>query len=56
MRMSLEPIPSRRIIPLMTNSAKQLIDSFKALPEDEKHEVLAQLLRRQEYDRRENQE
>lgn len=30
----------------MTNAAKQLIDSFEALPEDEKHEVLAQLLRR----------
>ena len=30
----------------MTNVAKQLIDSFEALPEDEKHEVLGQLLRR----------
>lgn len=30
----------------MTNAAKQLIDSFEALPEQEKHEVLAQLLRR----------
>jgi hypothetical protein len=30
----------------MTNAAKQLIDSFEALSEDEKHEVLAQLLRR----------
>jgi hypothetical protein len=29
----------------MTNAAKQL-DSFEALPEDEIHEVLAQLLRR----------
>jgi len=30
----------------MTNAAKQLIDSFEALPEQEKHEVLGQLLRR----------
>lgn len=30
----------------MTNAAKQLIDSFEALPEQEKHQVLAQLLRR----------
>ncbi len=30
----------------MTNAARQLIDSFEALPEEEKHEVLAQLLRR----------
>lgn len=30
----------------MTNLAKQLIDSFEALPEAEKHEVLGQLLRR----------
>ena len=30
----------------MTNAAKQLFYSFEALPEDEKHEVLAQLLRR----------
>jgi hypothetical protein len=30
----------------MTNAAKQLIDSFEALPEQEKHEVLSQLLRR----------
>lgn len=30
----------------MTNAARQLIDSFEALPEGEKHEVLAQLLRR----------
>ena len=29
----------------MTNAARQLIDSFEALPEEEKHEVLAQLLR-----------
>lgn len=42
----LEPGSARRIIPLMTNAAKQLIDSFEALPEEEKHEVLAQLLRR----------
>ena len=30
----------------MTNAARQLIDSFEALPDDEKHEVLGQLLRR----------
>lgn len=30
----------------MTNAARQLIDSFEALPEDEKHAVLRQLLRR----------
>jgi hypothetical protein len=30
----------------MTNAAKQLIDSFDALPEQEQQEVLAQLLRR----------
>ena len=30
----------------MTNAANQLIDSFEALPKDEKHAVLAQLLRR----------
>lgn len=30
----------------MTKTAQQLIDSFEALPEDEKHQVLAQLLRR----------
>ncbi|MBI4574571.1 MAG: hypothetical protein HY713_14940 [candidate division NC10 bacterium] len=30
----------------MTNAVRQLIDSFEALPEDEKHEALAQLLRR----------
>jgi len=30
----------------MTNAARELIDSFEALPEQEKHEVLAQLLRR----------
>ena len=30
----------------MTNAAKQLLDSFEALPEQEQHEVLAQLLRR----------
>lgn len=30
----------------MTNAARQLIDSFEALPEQEKHEVLGQLLRR----------
>ena len=41
-----EPTLSQRIISPMTNAAKQLIDSFDALPEDEKHEVLAQLLRR----------
>jgi hypothetical protein len=29
----------------MTNAARQLIDSFEALPEHEKHEVLGQLLR-----------
>ncbi|HZR03802.1 MAG TPA: hypothetical protein VFA81_11580 [Burkholderiales bacterium] len=30
----------------MTKAAQQLIDSFEALPEDEKHQVLVQLLRR----------
>ena len=30
----------------MTNSAKHLLDSFEALPAEEQHEVLAQLLRR----------
>ena len=30
----------------MTNAAREFIDSFEALPEQEKHEVLAQLLRR----------
>ena len=30
----------------MTNAARKLIDSFEALPEQEKHEVLGQLLRR----------
>jgi hypothetical protein len=30
----------------MTNTAQQLIDSFEALPEEEKYEVLSQLLRR----------
>ena len=30
----------------MTNAAQELIDSFEALQEQEKHEVLAQLLRR----------
>jgi hypothetical protein len=30
---------------ITTDAAKQLIDSFEALPDDEKHEVLAQLLR-----------
>lgn len=30
----------------MTNAVRQLIDSFEALPEKEKHEVLTQLLRR----------
>ncbi len=30
----------------MTNAARQLIDSFEALPEEEKHEVLVQLLQR----------
>ncbi len=29
----------------MTNAARQLIDSFEALPEHEKHEVLGKLLR-----------
>ena len=43
---ALELVLSRRIISVMTNAAKQLIDSFEALSEDEKHEVLAQLLRR----------
>ena len=30
----------------MTNAARQLIDSFEALPEDEQQAVLGQLLRR----------
>ena len=30
----------------MTNAAKQLLESFEALPASEQHEVLAQLLRR----------
>lgn len=30
----------------MTNAARQLLDSFDALPDAEKHEVLAELLRR----------
>lgn len=30
----------------MTNAARQLLDSFEALPDQEKHEVLSQLLRR----------
>jgi uncharacterized protein YfbU (UPF0304 family) len=30
----------------MTKAAQQLIDSFEALPEEEKHEVLVQLLQR----------
>jgi hypothetical protein len=30
----------------MTRAAKQVIDSFEALPEQDKGEVLAQLLRR----------
>ena len=30
----------------MTNAARQVIDSFEALPEQEKHEVLSQILRR----------
>ena len=30
----------------MTKAAQQLIDSFEALPEEEKHQVLVQLLRR----------
>ncbi|MBZ0169714.1 hypothetical protein MELA_01869 [Candidatus Methylomirabilis lanthanidiphila] len=30
----------------MTNAVRQLIDSFEALPEQEKHEALARLLRR----------
>ena len=29
----------------MMNAARQLIDSFEALPEHEKHEMLGQLLR-----------
>jgi len=33
----------------MTNGARQLLDSFDALPETEKHEVLAELLRRLAY-------
>ena len=35
-----------RIIFFMTNAAKQLLDSFEALPAQEQQEVLAQLLRR----------
>ena len=31
---------------VMINAAQQLIESFEALPEQEKHAVLAQLLRR----------
>jgi len=30
----------------MTNAARKLIDSFEALPEEEKQEVFAHLLRR----------
>jgi hypothetical protein len=30
----------------MTNAARRLIESFEALPDEEKHEVLTQLLRR----------
>ena len=30
----------------MTKAAQQLIDSFEALPEEEKHLVMAQLLQR----------
>ena len=30
----------------MTNAVKHLLDSFDALPAEEQHEVLAQLLRR----------
>jgi hypothetical protein len=30
----------------MTNATRQLLDSFEALPEEEKHEVLVQLLQR----------
>ncbi len=30
----------------MTNAVRQLIESFEALPEEDKHEVLAQLFRR----------
>jgi len=33
----------------MTNRVRQLLDSFDALPETEKHEVLAELLRRLAY-------
>ena len=36
----------RRIIVAVTKAAQQLFDSFEALPEDEKHQALAQLLRR----------
>ena len=31
---------------LMTNTARQLLDAFEALPDKEKHEVLSELLRR----------
>ncbi len=30
----------------MTNATRRLLDSFEALPDQEKHEVLSQLLRR----------
>lgn len=30
----------------MTNTARQLLDAFEALPDKEKHEVLSELLRR----------
>jgi len=33
----------------MTHGTRQLLDSFDALPETEKHEVLAELLRRLAY-------
>jgi hypothetical protein len=39
-------LPHRGIVLAMTNAAQQLINSFEALPEDEKHQVLLQLLRR----------
>lgn len=42
----MEPLLHRRIITAMTKAAQQLIDSFEVLSEDEKHQVLVQLLRR----------
>jgi hypothetical protein len=38
-----------RMIGPMTNGARQLLESFDALPEAEKHEVLVELLRRVSY-------